>query len=396
MDLGTSYNEEREPPIPAPVRRVVIATVAPWFDTLSGPSFLNIFRDLSGPGCHVTVVLPSSRNICIKESSFSAIGSRMKRQVPVLTLFCFYWVALSTAVKERCSTLIFDFRMLPVFGACKLLLKCRGVCLISSRPVGVPGLGGWLRFLHFRLSLLLGRTIVDNFTAISPFEAMAFSTLGRIPWKRMLVIPSALGKPFVKFAWPVHRDRSRSDLRCSNLTGKKILLYHGQFHEQRGIMRVLEAFINSFRGNDEVVLLLVGSGPAKKLMQNLIEREATNVLLWDSVAYSKLPEIIACCDIGLVWLPDHPWWRYQCPTKLVELLGLGKPVIASDLPGIKWVAGNSPLVVYLRNLDADGFRKAVEEATRIKDDARSEQARREMIKRFSTESIALRLRHFVR
>lgn len=375
-----------------PPKKVVVATIAPWFETLSGALFLGLFRDLSTLGCHVTAVLPSSRRTKISEGSFSVIGLKVRRYVPVLTLFSLYRLAVETAVREKCSTFIFDFRMLPVFLVCKILLKSKGVCLTTSRPVGVAGFRGWLRFLYFHASLLVGRSIVETFTAVSPFEARTFSRLGRIQWRKMLVVPSPLGQSFVRFAWQVDPDDSRSRLGYNDLLGKNVLLYHGVFHEQRDIMRVLGVFIESFRDNDNMVLLLVGSGPARDSIESLVQREASNVLLWDPVAYSKLPEIIACCNIGVVWLPDHPWWRYQCPTKLIELLAMGKPVVASDLPGVRWIAGESPLVVYLRKLDVSSFTKAVKKAATAKDVLSCrEQVRQDMIDRFSTKSIASQL-----
>lgn len=378
-------------------RRVVVAAVTPWFDAMNGPAELALFKSLTSFGCRVKVIVPSLGSKEIKNGLFCAIALGVRRNIPVLTLLSLYRDTLRAILRERCSTLIFEFPMLPLYVICKMLLGSTGICLIRSNPVQWKGLKGWHRFVHFRLSLILGRPFVHKFTAISPFEACMFTRLGGIPRQKITVIPSTLGEQFERYQSPMDQDEFRSRLGYSTLVGRKVVLYHGVLNEQRGIMRLLELFTESFEDDDKIVLLVVGDGPSKSKVEAFIRRAGRgNLLLWGRVSYSTMPEIIACCDVGLAWLPDTPWWRYQCPTKLVELLALGKPVIASDLPGIRWVAGDSPLVVYLTKLDVDTFKKALETATANKDGFMySEQLRQGIIDRFSGKSIARQLCQFI-
>jgi glycosyltransferase involved in cell wall biosynthesis len=122
------------------------------------------------------------------------------------------------------------------------------------------------------------------------------------------------------------------------------------------------------------------------------ERNDSNVLILPPVSYDFMPRVIAACDIGLVLLPDHERWRFQCPIKLVEFMFMGKPVLASDLPGIKWVAGDSPQVEFLGGWRPEDFKAKIE--TLISRD-NIETATKEYAERFSSRKLAIDLRNLI-
>lgn len=360
-----------------------------WLDNLHGPSILNIFENLARLGYQVKVLLPSTSNKLVRSGSFSVVGLKVKR--PTLFSASLWKCSLEFLFENRPSMLLFDYWMLPLFMLAKLLYKSEGIFLILSRPVGQKGFKAWRSFLHFRLSLMLSKSFVNRVTAISPFEAVEFSRMAKISKEKMMILPSPLGEHFKKNSL-IDEDQLRLKLGLDVLLRKKVLLYHGVLHEQRGILEVLEVFANSFKGDNEIALLLVGDGPAKSSVKNFIQKnKIKNIVFKGAVPYSNMPEIIEASDIGLVLLPNHHQWRYQSPTKLIELLAMDKPVIASDLPGIRWTAGNSPSVVYLKTLSVSAFKEAVKKALTKRDI----KVRQEMIDRFSSYSIALRLSQVV-
>jgi glycosyltransferase involved in cell wall biosynthesis len=230
----------------------------------------------------------------------------------------------------------------------KLLTASKGILLIFSRPLKEHGIRGLLRLLHFKVSLSLGRLVVDQFTAISPFEAASFSSMSKISPKQISVIPSPLGKPFSK-QQQNNTAKLRSLFGIANLVGKTVFLYHGVLDERRGVLRVLELF--EPLNEPEIALLVVGSGPATDAVKRFIQNAKSNIVFKDALPYSEMPNLIAACDVGLVLLPDTEDWRYQTPTKLVEFLSLGKSVLASDLPGIHWVVEDSSKVTYLKQFE---------------------------------------------
>jgi glycosyltransferase involved in cell wall biosynthesis len=372
------------------LKKVTVISTEFWLVNMHGASILNLFEVLSKLKYKVKILLPSDNDKIIEEDTFSIVGLEVKRFIPLLTILSLYTKDLKFTFTEKPDVLIFDFPMLPIFLFARLLWKCKGIMLILSRPVGES----FLNWLLFRLSLIIGRLFVDIFTAISPYMAVEFSRLGKIPRNKVIVVPSPLGEEFERFNFSRNINELRSKLGLDMLLGKKILLYHGVLDERRGILHLLELFDKSFKGDDKVVLLLVGDGPAKDSIRSFIQRnKINNIVLLDPVPYSKIPELISACDVGLVLLPDHPWWRYQCPTKLIEFLALGKPVIASDLPGIRWVACDSPLVIRLGKLDQETFKEeCIKVISNLKEmEVHAPKAYQETVKRFSSKAIALKL-----
>jgi len=379
-------------------KRVVVLSTDPWLDRLHGASILSLFKALTGLKYRVKVLLPSASNKIIENEFLSVIGLKVKKYAPLFTLISLYKRNLRFVLKEKPSALIFDFPMLPLFLLTRILYKSKGIMLILSRPVGEKGFLGWLHFLHFRLSLMLGRLFVNAITAISPFEASEFSKLGKIPRHKMILVSSPLGEEFEKFNLSEDVNELRIRLGFDMLLGRKVLLYHGVLDEQKGILQLLELFNKSFEKDEEIVFLIVGNGPAKDAVEKFIrQNKANNIVLMPPLPYSKMPELIAACNIGVVFLPDSHWWKYQCPTKLLEFLAVGKPVIASNLPGVKWIGANSPLVTYVDCWSPNSFREGLSKLiTNLQQiELQTTDARRDIISRFSSEVIALRMEQLI-
>lgn len=376
--------------------KITIIAVDPWLDRLHGSSILRLFSKIATLGYKVSILIPSSNFSLIKRNNNFLIKSlKIGNYIPIFTLLLFYKFALKELLREKPQLLIFDYPMLPIFLLCKLLWKCKGIMLILSRPV--EEFKRRIRLFHFKLSLIMGRAFIDLFTAISPFEAFEFSKIGRIPINRMIIIPSPLGDEFVKSALSNNINELRVKLGLSSLLGKKILLYYGFLAKQRGILEILNLFYKSFKDDPQMVLLLVGDGPARNLIKEFIgQYKSNNIVFLGPVPYSKMPKLISACDIGIVLLPDNSLWRYQCPTKLVELLAMGKPCIVSDLPGIRWIAGETSLVTYLNRWEEKEFKRAVRLLmNQPLHDLDIWKTRQSMINRFSTFHIALKFKQLI-
>jgi glycosyltransferase involved in cell wall biosynthesis len=372
-------------------RRVIVISTDPWLDRLHGASILELFNALSGLGYSVKVVVPSIKKVNFEDGYFSVTALDTKRYVPLFNLLSFYGRVLKLVSKERNFLLIFDPSILPLFLLIRFFRKSKGIMLILSRPLIKGNLFGYLAQMHFRFFLLLGKMFVTRFTAISPFEAIEFARLGNIPRQKIIVLPSPVGKKFEMSNFGGYGKDLRHKLGLD--AESKVLLYHGVLDEKRGIHDLLELFAQITKDDNKIVLLLVGDGPARKSVENFIAcNQAGNIIFLGPIAYSRMPEVIKACDVGLVLLPNDPNWQYQCPTKLVEFLALGKPVIASELPGIRWVARGSPSVFYISNLDLPSFRKILDEVLIKKAGTMGNcSIRREIISYFSSTSIALKL-----
>jgi len=372
--------------------RIIVATHERWLDSLHGASIIRLFESLSSLGYSIVLLMFSSESKVVQVGQLRIETLGVKRWLPVITIMRIYFHFLSLILRDRrASAIIVDSLLLPMLLPARVVHKTTGVMLNLSRPVLVGGVLGKIRLLRFRFSLMLAKHLAEVITAISPFEAREFSKLGRIPEEQMVIISSPIDSIFTR--QKLHRDmnQTRRRLGIGHLAGKKILLYHGALEEARGTVEFVAAFARAFLDRPDVALLIVGEGSARALVEDRIRRDSmVNCFLISSVPYSTVPELISACDLGLVILPNHEWWRYQCPTRLAEFLAMGKPVVATDLPGIRWVAQSSKLVTYLRNLEIDEVRNAIERALK-QADPRTAHTDIDLVGMFTTKSLARRL-----
>jgi glycosyltransferase involved in cell wall biosynthesis len=374
------------------VNHLVVASGDPWLDGSYGGSILDLFESLTEFGYSVNVLVPSTEGRVTKKGHLVVEGLYVRKWMPVLTLVSL-WLRVIKSILRSNSTFAVatDAQMLPILVPLKVLRRTKNVMLNFSRPVGVSR----ARNLYFRLSLMLSRFLVDTVTAITPLEATEFAKLGIISKQRIAVIPSPVSHAFVDYTMPTDKNKIWRDLGFDSLVGKKIILYHGEIEEYRSVMEVFLAFTKAFSNREDIVLLFVGDGSARPLIEHRIQQESVrNCVALGLMPYSRIPQIIAACDVGLVILPDRPWWRYQCPTKLIELLIMGKPVVASDLPGIRWTANGSPLVTYVRRIEAEELKNAITES--LTADVVMPSMGREFARRFESRNVASKIDSIIR
>jgi glycosyltransferase involved in cell wall biosynthesis len=68
------------------------------------------------------------------------------------------------------------------------------------------------------------------------------------------------------------------------------------------------------------------------------------------------------CDVGIIPLPDHPYWRFQSPLKLLEYLAMEKVVILTDIPAHRAVIGEAKCGVYISAVNPTKIAGAIEYA----------------------------------
>ena len=121
---------------------------------------------------------------------------------------------------------------------------------------------------------MLAKPFVKTFFTVG---TLGLERLGNIPKDKIINMPPPAGEHFIKNS-SIDVDQLRVKLGLDVLLMKKVLLYYGVLHEQRGILEVLEVFANSFKGDNEIALLLVGDGPAKSYVKNFIQNLLINIL----------------------------------------------------------------------------------------------------------------------
>jgi glycosyltransferase involved in cell wall biosynthesis len=225
-----------------------------------------------------------------------------------------------------------------------LLLNSKPLFVLNviSVPVGKKGIRGILTELRFLSTLVLIKRIVHLVTAISLPECINISRKVGIPARKLFVMPSPISeKVFLE-----NSIKNSYDLRKKlGIEDKFVVLYHGSITLDRGLLEAIKAvkLVNERYHAKKVVLVLLGEGPDKSKIMEYVYGSSLDqyVIFLPPVSYEKVPKYIYAADACIVPLPDKPWWKNQCPTKLVESLAVGRPVIVTDLPGHRWIAGLS-------------------------------------------------------
>ncbi len=117
---------------------------------------------------------------------------------------------------------------------------------------------------------------------------------------------------------------------------KKIVLYQGALINGRGI----ELMIDAVKLIDNAVLCILGDGPWKGKLTEMISKENLygKIYICGVYLYDDLHEITCSGDIGTAFFePVSFSYQLALPNKLFEYMLAGKAVLASDLPAMRRV-----------------------------------------------------------
>jgi len=291
----------------------------------------------------------------------------LPKEFPVLSLLFFELVVFWRLLRSiaHWDAIILDSNSVPMLFPVLLLrrLCSRTPILLLHIETNVVDEGGRLRSLAVSflavLSTKLASILFDKVLFISPMLGELYQKTHGISASKIAVWPSSVEASFADSADETKADLLRKDLE---LSGRLAVLYHGTLTRGRGIIELVDAFRILREESVKVVLVLLGYGIQRAAISRYVCANHLEevVKLRGPVDHSEVPRYIAACDVGIVPLPDHIRWRYQCPIKVLEFLAMGKPLIVSDIPAHRWIIGNKPVALYLRGTDphaiADGVR----------------------------------------
>jgi glycosyltransferase involved in cell wall biosynthesis len=130
-----------------------------------------------------------------------------------------------------------------------------------------------------------------------------------------------------------------------------VIMYHGILSPNRGLQNSIEAISMIKKSHPEVLLLILGKGPAREELIKLIREKKLEdyVLLKNSVPFEEVPRFIKSAQAGILPFPDLDWWNTSSPIKLFEYLSMGKPVIVTEIEAHKVVLENKKCAIFVKN-----------------------------------------------
>ena len=235
------------------------------------------------------------------------------------------------------------------------LKKPKIVLDIRSTPVGISGIGGYLKTLFFTIALNTAKKFFQGITIITPLMKKEVCENYDINSRFVGVWTS--GVSTIAFN---PENCSETEMRKKfQLEGKFVVLHHGVFGKKRGIIETIKAIEILKNAYPYLVLFLLGRGDIN-LKDIIKELDLQNmVIVHDTVDYAEVRKYIAMCDVGIVPLPNLSDWRYQCPLNLLEYLAMKKVAIATDIPANRGILRESKCGIYASSANPVAIANAI-------------------------------------
>jgi glycosyltransferase involved in cell wall biosynthesis len=123
------------------------------------------------------------------------------------------------------------------------------------------------------------------------------------------------------------------------------LLYVGYLHPKRGLIEIIGAVSELLDRGHKCRLKVIGPSDDEALMaiaDSILKYGLENsVEVISEVDSHHIPAYIATADVCLCPLQDIEQYKWSYPVKIYEYLAMGKPVVASNLPGIRSLINDS-------------------------------------------------------
>jgi len=116
--------------------------------------------------------------------------------------------------------------------------------------------------------------------------------------------------------------------RALGIQGRFVVSYIGTFGLAHGLSTVLQGAAQLQASLPEIVFLFVGEGADKKKLVSLAhDKGLLNVLFLPQQPREKIPSVIRASDVCLVPLKKADVFKTVIPTKMLEFMACGRPVV---------------------------------------------------------------------
>lgn len=331
-------------------------------------AFFNILGQLAELGHNTSLVAVRSRIVPQLDNRKVQLVAIPLRSFPIVTSVMFTIVTLLflpiLTILSKSDIVIFspDFTFLSSLPGLFIskFKKTKFVLDIRSVPVETEGFQGFLQKFWFNLSVLIAKRMFHGITIITPLMKKEICDSFNLNPDNVGVWTSGVSDELFN---PSTLDRE-SLKRKFGLTDNFVVFYHGVFTATRGLTQTIEAVKILKRKYPKIIFLLLGTGPIVNMLRSLVKKEGLeqNIVINDPVDQVEVPNFIRMCDVGIVPLPDHPYWRSQSPLKLLEYLAMEKVVILTDIPAHRSVIGEAKCGIYISTIEPIEIAKAIEYA----------------------------------
>lgn len=109
---------------------------------------------------------------------------------------------------------------------------------------------------------------------------------------------------------------------------KKVFVYGGNLGRPQSISFIVEC-LKACADFEDTYFLIIGNGTDRYILEEYIKKEnPSHVKLLNLIPNDEYNKIIACCDVGLIFL-DYRFTIPNFPSRLLSYMQVGIPVLAS-------------------------------------------------------------------
>jgi glycosyltransferase involved in cell wall biosynthesis len=162
---------------------------------------------------------------------------------------------------------------------------------------------------------------------------------------RTCVIPA--GIDLEKFGVASERMIVRRDLGIRD--SEVVLFFMGWLYDFSGLLELAEELGKNPAEYEDFKMVILGRGDIwdeLHRMRNNLHMEDRMILI-DWKPYSEIPRLLAASDVCILPAWKNDVMRNIVPIKMYEYMAAGKPVVATDLPGIRKEFGTDNGVFYV-------------------------------------------------
>lgn len=151
-----------------------------------------------------------------------------------------------------------------------------------------------------------------------------------------------------------------------------LLFFMGWIYSFSGMKEVAESICNM--EGDKIKLMIVGNGDLYEPLLKMKAEKNINgkLIITGRIPFQEIPGYIAAADICLLPAYKNEIMMNIVPIKIYEYMAMGKPVIATDLPGIRKEFGDNNGINYIEE-SKDTLEKAIllsASVSKIKDEGK--------------------------
>jgi len=410
QDSGRAPLKKATDEADSPKRGKIIWVSFFYLDALLSKTFvIEILTQLAKLGYDVSLIAVRSKNrFELKNSKVRVIPIPL-RYVPIISplifsvtlssflpIYALTWKPNFILMTSLFEPSIFSLVLTRIFSRFSKP-KVKVILDIRSPPLAIAGLRGKFITFCYNVSICLAKALFDGITIMTPLMRKEIC-------EKFSIDPNFVGvwanAASISLFRPEKFSRHGMELRKKfGLSDKFVVFYHGEFSRNRSIIETVDAISITKGKYSNIVLFLLGKGPlTPNLKQMIREKEIqSNVILHDAVDYTDVPKYIAMSNVGVVPLPNSPYWRYQCPTKLLEYLAMKKTVIVTDIPAHREIIGNEKCGIYISSTAPIEIARAIMYAYDNKEKLNewAESGREIIIKEYNWEKVARDLENYL-